>query len=99
MPPLDADLSVRLRAVALAKGRVVKLTRVRQYGGGAHGKTLMFTFEGGQRRASRSRCSFISPQNVAPFEGEEGWFVVEEVRAKPWPYWRAICQVDPPPGR
>ncbi|KQV54671.1 MULTISPECIES: hypothetical protein [unclassified Caulobacter] len=74
----------------------VKLRRVRQYGGADHDRTLMFTFEGGTRRAQRSRCSFIDKERVPAFEGEEAWFEVEEVSAKPWPFWRAVRQVAGP---
>ena len=76
--------------------RVVKLRRVRQYGGGDHGRTLMFTFEGGTRRAQRSLSSFIDKERVPDFEGEEAWFEVEEVSGKPWSFWRAVRQVEPP---
>jgi len=75
---------------------VVKLVRVRQFGGEGHGKTLMFTFEGGTRRAQRSRNSFIDRERVPDFEGEEAWFEVEEVSGRPWPHWRAVRRVEPP---
>jgi hypothetical protein len=74
----------------------VKLRRVRQYGGSEHGRTLMFCFEGGTRRAQRSRTSFIDSARVPEFDGEEGWFEVEEISGKPWSYWRAVRQVEPP---
>jgi hypothetical protein len=76
--------------------KAVKLRRVRQYGGADHGKTLMFTFEGGTRRAQRSRNSFIDKERVPDFEGEEAWFEVEEVSGKPWSFWRAVRQVAAP---
>lgn len=75
---------------------VVKLRRVRQYGGAEHGRTLTFSFPGGTRRAQRSLNSFISADRVPAFEGEEAWFEVEEVSARPWPFWRAVRQVEPP---
>jgi len=74
----------------------VKLRRVRQCGGAEHGKTLMFSFDGGTRRAQRSRSSFINKERVPEFDGEEAWFEVEEVSGKPWPYWRAVRPVEPP---
>jgi hypothetical protein len=74
----------------------VKLKRIRQYGGLDHGKTLLFSFEGGTRRAQRSLSTFIDRERVPEFEGEEAWFDVEEVSAKPWPFWRAVRQVEPP---
>lgn len=47
---------------------------------------------------SRAReIGFVSPEHVPAFEGEEGWFEMERIRAKPWSYWRAIRRVDPPP--
>jgi len=75
---------------------IVKLRRVRQYGGAEPGRTLMFTFEGGTRRAERSRNSFIDKERVPDFDGEEAWFEVEEVSGKPWAFWRAVRQVEPP---
>jgi len=77
---------------------VGRLRRVRQYGGAGPGQTLMFTFEGGTRRAERSRCSFVDKERVPNFEGEEAWFEVEEVSGKPWSYWRAVRQVAAPDG-
>ena len=73
--------------------RVVKLTRITCPDGEGL-RTLHFTFEGGQRRSSRARCSFIEPADVPAFDGEEAWFEVEEVIAKPWPFWRAVRQVE-----
>lgn len=96
---------VQKRATTLApkperiiRRMTVKLNRVRQYGGAEHGQTLMFTFEGGTRRAQRSRNSFINRDRVPEFEGDEAWFEVEEVSSTPWPYWRAVRQVEPPKG-
>lgn len=97
MLPHDADLSARPRALALApKTYVVRLTRVRQSGGADPHRTLYFRFEGFTRKASRAQCSFIEPERVPPFDGEEGWFEVEQVKARPWPFWRALRQVEAP---
>lgn len=74
----------------------VKLRRIRQFGGAEPGRTLMFAFEGGTRRAERSRDSFINRERVPEFEGEEAWFEVEQVSTASWPYWRAVRQVKPP---
>ena len=74
----------------------VKLRRVRQYGGAEPGRTLMFTFEGGTRRAQRSKNSFVDKERVPDFEGEEAWFEMEEVSGTPWSFWRAVRQVEPP---
>ena len=74
--------------------RAVKhLSRVRQAGPG--GPTLYFTFVGGLRR-SRSNVTFVGVEHVPEFEGEEGWFEMEKISAKPWSFWRAVRQVDPP---
>jgi hypothetical protein len=74
---------------------VVKLKRVREFRLEGAGPTVMFTFEGGTLRAHRSRCSFVRKDQVPEFEGEEAWFEVEQVSSKPWPYWRAVRQVEP----
>lgn len=74
----------------------VKLRRVRQYDGAEPGRTLMFTFEGGTRRAQRCNSSFVDKERVPDFEGEEAWFEVEEVSGKPWSFWRAVRKVEPP---
>ncbi|ATC24320.1 MULTISPECIES: hypothetical protein [Caulobacter] len=58
-------------------------------------RTLHFTFPGG-RKNRRSSVSFIDPEQVPPFEGDEAWFLIELVIAKPWSYWRAVRQVEPP---
>lgn len=74
--------------------RAVKpLTRVRQ--GGPDSPTLHFTFPGGPRR-SRSNVTFVRVEHVPEFEGEQGWFEMEKVSAKPWSFWRAVRQVEPP---
>lgn len=82
----------------IIKRMVVKLQRVTQFNGAEPGRTLFFTFKGGTRRAQRSLCSFVSPEQVPDFEGQEAWFEVEEVSGKPWSYWRAVRRVEPPAG-
>lgn len=100
MLPYDADFSARLRALASdPRAHVVRLKRVRQGGGADPKRTLYFTFEGLTKKSSRARCSFIDRERVPPFEGDEGWFEVEQVKAKPWPFWRAIRQVEAPADR
>ncbi|MDG2531027.1 hypothetical protein [Caulobacter endophyticus] len=75
----------------------VKLTRVTHAYGGHRGReTLHFTFEGGQPRRARAARSFVAPQDVPIFEGDEAWFEVEQVASRPWSYWRAVRRVDPP---
>jgi len=48
----------------------VKLRRVRQYGGAEHGKTLMFSFDGGTRRAQRSRMGDAVRTSAAPYRSK-----------------------------
>lgn len=67
----------------------VKLTKVPTAPG-----RCFYTFQG--MDAGRSASSFIDEEDVPPFEGQEAWFEVEQVSAKPWPFWRAIRQVDEP---
>jgi hypothetical protein len=40
--------------------------------------------------------TFVSPEHVPDFAGEEAWFEMEQVAAVPWSYWRAVRLVDPP---
>ncbi|AYV46272.1 hypothetical protein CFHF_18055 [Caulobacter flavus] len=58
-------------------------------------RTLYFTFQGGPR-ALRSKVTFVDADQVPAFEGNEGWFLMELVLAKPWSYWRAISPAAPP---
>lgn len=74
---------------------IEKLTRHRERTGDPASRTLYFTFPGG-RRATRSQVSFVSPENVPDFEGEEAWFEMELVAGTPWSWWRAGRQVEPP---
>lgn len=77
--------------------RIVKLTRVTAKIG-AELRTLQFTFEGGRRRGSRCKTSFLDPSNVPDFTGDEAWFEVEEYRGQPWSYWVALQRVEEPPA-
>jgi hypothetical protein len=74
---------------------IEKLTRQRERAGDPTSRTLCFTFPGG-RRAARSQVTFVSPEHVPDFIGEEAWFEMELTAAVPWSYWRAVRQVDPP---
>lgn len=76
---------------------VEKLTRHRERAHDPTSRTLYFTFAGGLR-ARRSRVTFVDPEHVPPFEGEEAWFELELVAAKPWSQWRAVRQVAAPAG-
>ena len=69
---------------------VKKLTRVSHLG-----RTLHFTFRGGSGRGN-SVHGFVKAEDVPPFEGDEAWFEMEMVAAKPWSFWRAVRQVEPP---
>lgn len=74
---------------------IEKLTRQRERTRDLSSRTLYFTFPGGSR-ASRSQVTFVSPEHVPDFVGEEAWFEMELTAAIPWSYWRAVLQVDPP---
>jgi len=87
-PPPDKPPRVYRRTVE-------KLTRHRERHGDPDARTLYFTFPGG-RRAWRSQVTFVKPENVPAFEGEEAWFEMELVAGKPWSCWRAVRQVEPP---
>lgn len=79
---------------------IVHLKRVRDGGHRKH-VTLWFEFEGGAGKSSRARYSIIRPQHMPPFDGDDGWFLVEKAPkgpGEPWGYWRALRQVDPPSG-
>lgn len=75
--------------------RVVKLTRCRIPDAKGGGATLFFTFPAPGR--GRSGAGFLHPEHfLLAFEGDEGWFEIEKVSAKPWPYWRAVRQTPAP---
>ena len=74
---------------------IEKLTRKREHTGDLSSRTLYFTFPGA-RRASRSNVTFVSPEHVPDFDGEEAWFEMELTAGVPWSYWRAVRRVDPP---
>ncbi len=76
--------------------RVMMLTRVRVDTADRTSRTLYFTYPGGSGRGN-SRVGFVAPEHMPEFEGEEGWFEMERVKAKPWSYWRAVRRLDPPP--
>lgn len=72
--------------------RAAKLTRSRH-----QGETLCFTTPNLPKpRSQRCRLTFISPEHVPEFDGEEGWFELELVPAKPWSYWRVLRAIEPP---
>ena len=61
------------------------------------GHLLHFRCDRVGARAGNSSTSFISKEHVPDFEGREACFELERVSAKPWPYWRATRQIEPPP--
>lgn len=75
--------------------QTVKLTRMRERTGDLSSRTLYFTFPGG-RSGSRSHVTFVSPEHVLDFAGEEGWFEMALTEGVPWSCWRAVRQVEPP---
>jgi hypothetical protein len=76
--------------------RVMKLTRVRVDTTDNTSRTLHFTYPGVSGYGN-SRVGFIASEHVPQFDGEEGRFELERVKAVPWSYWRAIRRLDPPP--
>lgn len=58
--------------------------------------TLHFTSKQLATKGRRSRVGFVSREHVLDFEGEEAWFEVERVPAKPRSYWRAVRRIEPP---
>ena len=75
--------------------RIVNLTRCRVADAKGRGATLFFTFPAAGR--GRSDTGFLHPEHFSlAFDGEDGWFEIEKVSAKPWPYWRAVRQVEAP---
>ncbi|SFK39908.1 hypothetical protein [Caulobacter sp. UNC279MFTsu5.1] len=74
---------------------IEKLTRQHEQAGAPPNLTLCFTFPSG-RPASRSRVTFVLPEHVPDFDGEEAWFEMALTAGVPWSYWRAVRQVDPP---
>lgn len=68
--------------------RIAKLTRVRLLEKDG-GRTIHFRLDGGRRP------QFIPTDAVPEFEGDEAWFELEHVRAKPWNTWRVIRRVEP----
>lgn len=76
--------------------RIVKLTRCRAPDDKGKGTTLFFTFPAAGR--GRSQTGFLHLEHFPlAFDDEAGWFEIEKVSAKPWPYWRAVRQAPAPP--
>jgi hypothetical protein len=77
--------------------RIVQLRRVRDHGHRKH-VTLWLEIVGACRWTGKP-LDRVLVEHMQPFEGEEGWFLVERVpkgMGQPWPYWRMVRQVEPP---
>jgi len=84
------------RAFLLANRKEIRLlTRVTDHRRVA---TLHFTAESLGGRSGRCKLTFLDPEHVPDFAGDQAWFELERVSAKPWPFWRAVRAVEPPPG-
>jgi hypothetical protein len=53
------------------------------------GNLLHFRIEG-LGGPGNSRCSFVGPEHVPAFEGEQGWFEMERIYTTPWNYWKPV---------
>jgi len=97
MPPSPSSgrLAAPGKPPRVYRRTIEKLTRHRERSADPGARTLYFTFPGG-RRAYRSQVTFVAAENVPAFEGEEAWFEMELVAGKPWSWWRAVRQVEPP---
>lgn len=76
--------------MARSSTRIAKLTRAKTL----EGETLHFVTKA--FRGGRDTIDVIDKGNVPAFDGDEAWFELEQVKATPWNYWRAIRRVDPP---
>jgi hypothetical protein len=57
---------------------------------------LHFTFPCGTGNGRRSAVEFIHRDHAACVEGDVAWAEIEQVRGRPWNYWVALRQVEPP---
>jgi hypothetical protein len=74
----------------IRKIRIVELTHVRA----TDGASLFFTFDGDQPKR-KGGVSYLHRENMIPFDGERGWFEIEKIYAKPWPFWKALRYLGP----
>jgi hypothetical protein len=77
-PPRRGRVTRLAPAAARLAPQHRKLTRQRERTGDLSSRTLYFTFSGA-RRAARSQVTFVSPEHVPDFVGEESWFEMELV--------------------
>lgn len=75
---------------------VVQLTRVSCPDAAGGRRTLHFTFPARTGRGRRSVVEFIDAERACLIEGDKAWAEVEQYRARPWNYWMALRQVEPP---
>lgn len=87
------------RVYATAIGRLTRMAVDEGYGEAKTRRTLFFllhTVYGLSSPGDR-----VDPENVPQFEGDVAWFEMEKVErgnGHRWPWWRAVRQVEPPPG-
>ncbi|NGM49307.1 hypothetical protein G5B46_06785 [Caulobacter sp. 602-2] len=93
MPPPPTSSKPRIHRQAIEK--LSRFACVDVVDGRQVERTLYFTFPGGARNR-RCNVTFVDPENVPPFEGDQAWFLMELVVTKPWSYWRAVRQVGQP---
>lgn len=79
---------------------IARLTRIaidEGYGAERKRRTLHFLLH--TRWGLSSRAEFVEPRNVPDFIGDVAWFEVEKTErgaGHPYPWWRAVRQVEPP---
>lgn len=69
--------------------KIAEVTRVLDN----RGNTVYFTIPG---KTERSSLDLIDREKMPPFDGAKAWFEFELIRARPWPYWHPVRQVEPP---
>lgn len=57
------------------------------------GRTLHFMIPSSDRRRPPE---FIPRSRTPEFEGDEAWFELEKVHAKPWAFWKVLRRVEAP---
>jgi hypothetical protein len=105
MPPPRAELRATKRAprsprvYARAIGRLTRIAVDEGYGDAKTRRTLFFQLH--TRYGLNGPGDRVDPENVPAFEGDTAWFEMEKVErgdGHRWPWWRAVRQVEPPPG-
>lgn len=57
------------------------------------GRTLHFMIPTSDRRHP---SEFLSCDQVPDFDGDEAWFELEKIHAKPWAFWKVLRRVEAP---